>query len=400
MNAMKLLLVSFASALLLCGSARAQVFVGQSDATVMTKTADVSALPSVSYTDHFPFDVQGASRGPGNLVYLCSGFFTTQLYEWNQTGLPSPTVTVGVSGGVYGLGYVGGKLYGFANYASPMGIYEIDPATGAGTLAVDTSVQGYRFFALDGNDLDGMLYGYTEYGGQTGLYRIDPVGGSMTRIAPDAPGSYGMCRGMACGNNTAFLVATHPTDTFYAYDLGQGIGGSYVPFTNPYPTSQNGGGAWLGPASCSGSPVSYCTPKVNSLGCLPGITHAGWPSASMGSGFIVSASPVMNNKPGLFLYTDGGRAAAPFQGGFLCVASPVRRTIGISSGGNPPPNDCSGAYAIDLNAFASGSLGGNPAAFLTVPGTAVNLQAWGRDPGYAAPNNSALSNGLEFTVCP
>ena len=388
-------LTTLVSTLLLCAGVQAQVFIGQSDATVMTKTANVSSLPGVTFTDNFPFDVQGATRGPGNLVYLCNGFFTTQLLEWNQTGAPTPTVTVGVSGGVYGLGYVGGKLYGFANYASPMGIYEINPATGAGTLAVDTSTQGYRFFALDGNDADGMLYGYTEYGAQTGLYRIDPVGGTLTRVAGDPPGSYGMCRGMACGNNTAFLVATHPTDTFYAYDLGQGIGGSYVPFTNPYPTSQNGGGAWLGGPACNGSPVAYCTAKTNSLGCTPSVGHVGNPSASGTGGFVLSASPVINNKPGLLLYTNAGRAATPFQGGRLCVASPIRRTIGLSSGGNPPPNDCSGTYSIDFNAYIASGV--DPAL---VAGAAFDGQYWARDPGFSPPNNTSLTDALHVVLCP
>ncbi len=397
---MNLRLTAFAASVLLSGYAHAQLFVGQSDPTVMAKTGNVSALPNVSYTNDFLFDVQGAARGPGNKVYLCNGFFTTQLYEWNQTGAPLPTVIVGVSGGVYGLGYVNGKLYGFANYANPMGIYEINPLTGAGTLAVDTSTQGFRYFALDGNDADGMLYGYTEYGAPTGLYRIDPVSGVQTHIAGDPPGGYGICRGMACGNNTAFLVATHPTDTFYAYDLSQGAGGTYVAFPNPYPTSQNGGGAWLGPPFCNGSPVTYCTAKVNSLGCTPAISFTGRPSASLGVGFSVSAMHVINNKPGLLIYTSNGQAALAFQGGLRCINTPIRRTVPLNSGGNPAPDDCSGKYTIDMNTFALGLLGGSPAAYLTVPGTVIDVQAWGRDNGFPAPNNSTLSNGLEFGICP
>jgi hypothetical protein len=147
------------------------------------------------------------------------------------------------------------------------------------------------------------------------------------------------------------------------------------------------------------APVSYCTAKINSLGCTPAIGFAGTPSTSATSGFTISTGQVRNQKSGLLIYTASGRASPPFQGGTLCVGTPVRRSVPLNSGGSPlPAADCSGVYSIDMNAFAHGTLGGNPATFLTAPGTTIDTQFWGPDPGFAVPNNSTLSAGVEYTL--
>ncbi|HTF88504.1 MAG TPA: S8 family serine peptidase, partial [Planctomycetota bacterium] len=148
------------------------------------------------------------------------------------------------------------------------------------------------------------------------------------------------------------------------------------------------------------APTTYCTAKLNSLFCLPTINSAGVASATSPSGFTVSGSNVRNQKPGLLLYGDSGQAATPFLGGTLCVASPVRRSIPLNSGGSPSGDDCTGVYSIDMNAFATGSLGGSPHPSLSVAGNVIDCQFWGRDNGFPIPGNVTLTNGLEYTICP
>jgi choice-of-anchor B domain-containing protein len=158
------------------------------------------------------------------------------------------------------------------------------------------------------------------------------------------------------------------------------------------PTSTNGT-----VVNCPPPPTNYCTPKTNSLGCVPAIGSTGTPSVSAGSGFTITGSNVRNQKPGLLFYGINGQASTPFQGGTLCVNSPVKRTPASYSGGTPlPASDCTGVYGIDFNTFVSG--GSDPS--LQVVGTVVDSQWWGRDPGFAAPNNTTLTNGREFTMQP
>jgi probable HAF family extracellular repeat protein len=149
--------------------------------------------------------------------------------------------------------------------------------------------------------------------------------------------------------------------------------------------------------------VEYCSAKVNSLGCAPTISASGVPSASNAWSFVVMTSNVLNQTSGLYLYKVGGSSAAvPFQGGTLCVGpSGIRRTPAVFSGGHPSPaNDCSGAYLIDFNAFAAGLSGGNPDPTLLSVGSTYRCQAWGRDQGFAPPNNTSLSNALQVPIGP
>jgi hypothetical protein len=136
----------------------------------------------------------------------------------------------------------------------------------------------------------------------------------------------------------------------------------------------------------------YCTAKTNSAGCTPAIAFAGVPSASATSGFTLGASGLLEGKSGLLFYGLTGPAAVPFQGGWLCVQPPHVRTPVQLSSGSPP---CGGAYAIDFNAWIAS--GADPAL---VAGAQVWAQYWSRDPGYAPPANTGLTDAVQFAVCP
>jgi len=141
-----------------------------------------------------------------------------------------------------------------------------------------------------------------------------------------------------------------------------------------------------------GSPATYCTAKTTSNGCVPSIGFAGSPSASAGSGFLITASQIEPNKFGLFFYGKTGPQAIPFQGGFQCANPPLVRTPPQNSGGAAA---CSGTYSMDFNTYiASGT---DPAL---VAGVTVDGQYWFRDPGFPQPNNTALTNALDFTINP
>jgi hypothetical protein len=141
----------------------------------------------------------------------------------------------------------------------------------------------------------------------------------------------------------------------------------------------------------SPTPVTYCAGKPNSDGCVPAIGAFGAASATSGGPFGITASNEVANKPGLLLLALGA-GAAPFQGGTLCLASPIKRLGAQTSGGAGP---CTGSYAFDMGAYlASGAHAG------LVPGAQAYCQWWNRDPLDPAGFGSGLSNGLVFGVAP
>jgi hypothetical protein len=137
----------------------------------------------------------------------------------------------------------------------------------------------------------------------------------------------------------------------------------------------------------------YCTAKPGLVCGTPAISTFGAPSAAATSGFVILAGPARSNRSGILLYTDQGAGAAPFSGGTLCLAPPVRRTpASLETTGT---GGCDGVLSIDMNAFAAGALGGNPIPSLSIPGTLIDCQFWGRD---TLANGALLTDALEYFV--
>ena len=141
-------------------------------------------------------------------------------------------------------------------------------------------------------------------------------------------------------------------------------------------------------------PLSYCEAKFNSMGCTPAIVSSGTPSVTSSAPFAIGAVLVINNTVGLLFY-GSEPAFTPFQGGMLCVKAPFQRTSLVPSGGNPPPQDCSGVFSYDFNSLIQS--GADPTL---VQGASVYCQFWYRDPGDLLGFGTGLSDGLAFTICP
>jgi len=144
-------------------------------------------------------------------------------------------------------------------------------------------------------------------------------------------------------------------------------------------------------ASYAPAPTVYCTAKTNSLGCAPAIGASGHASAS-GAAFSITCANELNNKLGLLFYGLTPQNAL-YQGGYLCVSSPVRRTPVTDSLGNVGVDDCSGEYTFDFDALLQS--GDDPAL---VAGELVYAQFWSRDPGSSYTTNR--SDALSFGIAP
>jgi N-acetylneuraminic acid mutarotase len=330
---------------------------------------------------------------------------------------PAPLNTLPGGGAVFN-----NRLYVVGGFTIGVGmtdqIWEFDPAALAGSRwtqkAATLPVQmGYIPTALVGNTI--YIGGGTTF--SAGLlfdsmnsYAYDPLTDVLTTIA-SIPRATGETRAVNEGGQMWVLgggrTSPNPSNQVDAYSPGPNswsLAPSFVTARRNIaadvdPATGNiymvGGYA---PSAATDNmeifkgclPTTYCTAKVNSAGCTPAIGSTGTPSATAGSGFVISTSNELDNRNGLYFYSKTGANNAPFQGGFLCALAPLTRTPVQNSGGTPP---CNGSYNIDFNAYIAG--GADPAL---VSGQQVWIQTWSRDPASASTTN--LSDALTFVICP
>jgi hypothetical protein len=391
--------------------ATAQLYVGIETGSAQPMfVSDLSGFPSVTWGSFHAIDVSGAAARPDGTLYVCNGAFTTALYEIQPGQNPSQISTIDID--ISGMAFGRDTLYGYSNYATPKGIYEIDPSTGTTTLVLDVYTStGYRFFALDYNPVDDLFYGYTEYG-TSGLYSIDIDTGVMTFLTGTIPASNGQGRGMAVGNNTVYLTATRGDDGigFHAYDLSQGVGGSWVEFDNAYPNHHStGGAAWVplpepGVSFCFGDPGSgvVCPCGNDNDGSVPGsgcangqyssgALLAGTGEASLAADtLILYGQRTQHDQFGLFFQADNSLSNGQVWGdGLRCAGGALKRLGTATSDGNGNSDTTGYGYTISSRA-------GNIA-----PGDTKHYQLWYRNPlGSPCGSDFNTSNGYSVTWTP
>jgi hypothetical protein len=167
--------------------------------------------------------------------------------------------------------------------------------------------------------------------------------------------------------------------------------------TGPWPLDADGTlperGALAFDAAYAPQARVYCTAKVNSDGCPSQISTSGSLAASATSSapFTISATGLPTARKGLFFYGFGPRSSAAFQGGYLCVAPPTRRT---PIAAQPPASGaCAGSLSIDFNAFVQS--GTDPSL---VPGVMVRGQWWHRDPADPSGFGTVTTDAVEFGI--
>jgi hypothetical protein len=249
-------------------------------------------------------------------------------------------------------------------------------------------------FALQGNPLSGDPLNQTSTGAGpgSGTYNIPP-GTDFT----------GASCGSGLDNGDLFWINVNgvaPGGVVTGFCSTQAAASTGCYFFGGYPANPPGSFYFQidanGGCGCTGNVTTYCTAKTASNGCTPSIASTGAPSASAGSGFMVTTSHVISNKNGVHFYSTNGIQGVPFQGGYLCMHQPIHRLPVQNSGSAGTACGTasnSGSLVSDFNVKIFSGTDPN-----LVAGANVAIQGWYRDP--ASPSTTGLGNAQSFTICP
>ena len=160
---------------------------------------------------------------------------------------------------------------------------------------------------------------------------------------------------------------------------------------DPDGSTRDQGARWLGWTGAA-APVAYCSPKTNSLGCVPTLEFQGEASLSEPDDFHLLATNLRNQQFGA-LFWSTSPAHVPYGGAFRCVGSPSFRTVHQLAGGSPwPVQDCTGTLDVFLDHASLLSMGG--------AGTQFYAQIWSRDPGHPDGTHVGLTSAMCVTIAP
>ncbi len=277
---------------------------------------------------------------------------------------------------IWSFRYTGGAVTQFTNRTTelePVGAPTINSIAGFGEDAAG------ELYILDHND--GEIYKIELAGGQ-----VDCNGNGIADACDLANGTALDCNGNGIPDSCDVAAGTSPDCN------GNGIPDS-CDIASGFSQDANGN-SLPDECECPGGapPSTYCTAKLNSQFCVPTIGMTGTPSASNAGSCFVTATQILNNRNGLMFY-GYGTSGSPFQGGFMCVQGPVRRTQIQNSGGASSGTSCTGAFNFNFNAFIASGV--DP--LLQVVGQTYACQYWSRDSG--DPFGSSFTNGVQGQIC-
>ncbi|NUP95296.1 MAG: hypothetical protein HUU28_03945 [Planctomycetaceae bacterium] len=213
----------------------------------------------------------------------------------------------------------------------------------------------------------------------------------------ELPGNYNWWRSFSV-SGSVFHSGMGPAGLFngpgHDYHLAPGSG--CIDAADPAaPLDPDGTRSDIGalPFDAAYAPFStYCTAKTNSQGCIPAIGAINNASLSSSRPFWITCSQQLNERSGLLFYGFRPKST-PYQGGYLCVESPTRRSPLLHSGGNSGGTDCSGSFAYDFNERIHS--GADTSLTLAAE---VYAQFWSRDPAASFGNNR--SDAIAFVIQP